>query len=649
MKRRYCFLLCILSGCLTFLSFPTYNLFPFLFIALVPLLWATEGLSPKKAFWYGWLAGFVTNFGGFHWITELLIDFGHMPRPIALAICIVVTGYQGLLFGLWIGFYRWLENRYSVPNQIYAITIFVALEFTLPLVFPWYMANGLYLFTPFVQSADLFGVLGVTALILSVNLTVWEFLRRWLLSREWLPKSEQAEPPFAKRFVVVTLVLVIINLVYGFIQINRYDSFSEEAEKLKIGLVEADIGIWEKEAPDKLRNNLIIHQNLSAPLEQEQVDLIVWPESSYHVRKVWGSQEVGRDVTYLEWSSLLKEPYASVAVQGVKLTRPLFGDLLSGDPFLSPYVVALVRTVKGGGSPINQGYTYLLPDNITYLRPSFAPLVSDSSDDTRRETKTWDRRALQRGFRTAVLFGTLTMKSNPKEESTKKSKGVRFDGTIYNSALLIDKDGVVLGKYHKNHLLIFGEYVPYADKIPWIFDLVPEASNLSPGTSVEVFKFKGFTIGLLICYEDIIPSFNRRLARKHPNVIINVTNDAWFGKTDEPYLHMALATFRAIENRTWLLRSTNTGVSCFVDANGRVVKETGLYDPEVLVSEVPMLPGGQTLYILVGDILGWLSLLFVLGVIGMTLPEWSRERAERKRKKGRKKSKRSRKSGSSKN
>jgi apolipoprotein N-acyltransferase len=192
-----------------------------------------------------------------------------------------------------------------------------------------------------------------------------------------------------------------------------------------------------------------------------------------------------------------------------------------------------------------------------------------------------------RGFNTPILLGLLTYE--PKAGTISAPLQGRNSRRTYNSAILIDGDGRVRGRYDKNYLLVFGEYIPLGSTFPQFYDWLPEASHFEAGTTVETFDFKGFQLGVMICYEDIIPRFTRRLAGKNPNVLINVTNDAWFGKTSEPYLHLALAIFRAVENRLWLIRSTNTGVSAYVDAVGRLVSQTRLEDPEILAEDVPMM------------------------------------------------------------
>jgi apolipoprotein N-acyltransferase len=217
-----------------------------------------------------------------------------------------------------------------------------------------------------------------------------------------------------------------------------------------------------------------------------------------------------------------------------------------------------------------------------------------------------DRFAPQRGFKTPLLFGALTARPNPENRSP------RHPGVDYlNTAILLDGQGNVLGAYDKVYLLIFGEYIPLGHTFPVFHKWLPEGGDLTAGGSVEVLPLGDFRIGIMICYEDIIPAFTRKVADKSPHVLINVTNDAWFGKTAEPYLHLALAIFRSVENRVPLIRSTNTGVSCFVDANGRILSETALTRAETLLEEVPMMDS-WTLYQVLGDWPGYGCLLWVL-------------------------------------
>src|SRR5258708_22928615 len=123
-----------------------------------------------------------------------------------------------------------------------------------------------------------------------------------------------------------------------------------------------------------------------------------------------------------------------------------------------------------------------------------------------------------------------------------------------------------------------GEYIPFYGQIPWFTKLFPEASNFSRGSEPASFPLtvggRPYRIGPLICYEDIIPGFTRRVVGLQPNLLVNITNDAWFGRTAEPHQHLALAVFRSVEHRLDMLRAVNTGVSAHIDAARPLLAQT---------------------------------------------------------------------------
>lgn len=176
---------------------------------------------------------------------------------------------------------------------------------------------------------------------------------------------------------------------------------------------------------------------------------------------------------------------------------------------------------------------------------------------------------IRNGFSTPLLLGAMTQ----------DMKG------HYNTAMLLNSQGKLVGRVDKNYLLIFGEYVPYWDQLRFIKKWFRNISNTTPGTQTATFPFEyqgtQYFLGPMICYEDIIPAFGRRLfdTEHPPNLLINLTNDAWFGDTAEPHQHLSLSVFRAVEHRLDLVRATNTGVSAFIDAAGRVYDQTPVVDP----------------------------------------------------------------------
>jgi apolipoprotein N-acyltransferase len=191
---------------------------------------------------------------------------------------------------------------------------------------------------------------------------------------------------------------------------------------------------------------------------------------------------------------------------------------------------------------------------------------------------------------------------------------LRVDGERrgLNRVLLADEQGDIRGTYDKVELLAFGEYMPLASTLPWLRSLSPASGRVEAGRHVEPLPFRGWRISALVCLEDILPGFVRRVVREgSPHLLVNLTNDAWFGDTHAAWIHLALAKLRAVEQRRYLVRATNTGVSAVIDPLGRVIAQSGSFTRETLDAEVAMLEG-TTPYQILGDWPGWLG----LGAIG---------------------------------
>lgn len=212
---------------------------------------------------------------------------------------------------------------------------------------------------------------------------------------------------------------------------------------------------------------------------------------------------------------------------------------------------------------------------------------------------------------TPVLFGGLRLERLPTGRH------------IYNTAFLADAEGNVLGTYDKTYLLAFGEYLPGGDLLPWLYKLSPQTSHFDRGTRTAPLIWHGIRFGALICYEDILPGFVRGVMREKPDILVNITNDAWFGKTHEPRIHLALSVFRAVEQRRYLIRSTNTGISAIIDPAGRITQQTPVFARANLLGEVsPM--GGTTFYQRMGDWPGWLCLVACALWFGPVWLRWAR-------------------------
>jgi apolipoprotein N-acyltransferase len=176
-----------------------------------------------------------------------------------------------------------------------------------------------------------------------------------------------------------------------------------------------------------------------------------------------------------------------------------------------------------------------------------------------------------------------------------------------NSAFLLDLEGREKGRSDKIHLVPFGEYVPLKRFLPFIEKLVVGIGDFSPGT-INPLPLNGHRLGVLVCYEAIFPELAREWVRQGSGLLVNVTNDAWFGNSSAPWQHLAMVRFRAVENRVWIARAANTGISAFIAPSGQILAATGLFVPATATVEVGLgaRPG---LYARTGDLLPLLFLV----------------------------------------
>ena len=143
--------------------------------------------------------------------------------------------------------------------------------------------------------------------------------------------------------------------------------------------------------------------------------------------------------------------------------------------------------------------------------------------------------------------------------------------TYYNSAEFISPDGSFAGRYDKMHLVPFGEYVPFKEFFFFAKNLLNEVGTFEPGAQRTVFSTGGHTYGVFICYESIFGDEIRHLTQQGADVLINISNDGWYGDTSAAWQHLNMVRMRAIENHRWILRATNTGVTAAINPYGRVV------------------------------------------------------------------------------
>jgi len=227
------------------------------------------------------------------------------------------------------------------------------------------------------------------------------------------------------------------------------------------------------------------------------------------------------------------------------------------------------------------------------------------------------RKIVGGGVSGPVLIGLITM--------------ARDEQGRHNSATLISRDGEMQRPQAKLALLWFGETIPLSEYLPFLRKLFFRAGGLVPGSEVVLLELPPSRIGVLNCYEDTLPAVGRRIALARPNLLVNVTNDAWFGPTSEPELHLREAALRAIETRLDLVRAVNLGVPAWIDRSGSV-RARGSDDEQSVMLVTPSLNDmSPTLYVRAGDIPVWLGLFFAAcgGAVRSRRRSRSRDATER--------------------
>jgi apolipoprotein N-acyltransferase len=486
---RLAYPLSFLSGLLYFLAFPGIDLWPLSFVALVPLFVSLAGQTPKRGLWLGWTAGFGMTITGFYWLSYTLQVFSGFPLPLCWLFQGILCAYQAGRIGL----FGWLAQRGAVRGWGRGLTLclgFAASELLFPLLFPWFYAATVHQLPPLIQLAELGGPIAVSLVLVGFNYALTELV----LSR--LDRRAPHKP------ALVAAIAPLLAAIYGFIRIPMVDSRSAAADKIEVGLVQANMSLMGKRK--NKREGLDRHLTQTHSLkEQGPLDLVVWSETSV-----------------------------------------------------------------------------------------MSPVLEDEADHALRQQFT-------RQLGVPALFGSVLVR--PVQDAR--------EYVLFNSALLTNKKGSVVGRFDKQLLLAFGEYLPFGETFPILYEWSPHTGHFQSGTSFKPLKLGDHEIAVVICYEDVLPSFvNREMREGEPELIANLTNDAWFGDSTEPWIHLALAKFRAVEQRKFFVRSTNSGVSAFVDPVGRIISNTKTFEETSQRATLRWLKG-KTLYTLWGDGPWWLASL----------------------------------------
>jgi apolipoprotein N-acyltransferase len=232
------------------------------------------------------------------------------------------------------------------------------------------------------------------------------------------------------------------------------------------------------------------------------------------------------------------------------------------------------------------------PDLIVWPEAALPFVFSDESPASKKILE------FQKETGTYLITGGVTQKAD------------EYGNPVYaNSSILISPEGEVASVYDKIHLVPFGEYVPLGSLFPFIKKLVVAIGDFRPGEEHTVMKAGRAKIASLICYEIIFPGLARKFINNGADVIVTITNDAWFGRTPAPFQHFSMAVFRAVENRVPVIRAANTGVSGFIDTKGRIVSSSDIFVRTEMTEELAVGSPEKTFYTKFGDLFAFLCII----------------------------------------
>lgn len=455
----------VLSGVMLALGFPGFGNTTIVFAALVPLMFAVQSATIKKACWLSLLSGFVFFMVSLFWLHNLTGTVEGIPLKIsALAGYALLALYCAIYFiplgitvvlgaGQWLG-----DNVLKNVRFMFAVTmVWVASEYLRGILFTGFPWNPLgitqYANPAIIQIAEWGGVSMVTAYIIWMNAGIYITFRQYTHGT----RMKKYRPHYE---LMIGILPVALSIAHG-IQVlsSRPGSF----EHVNVALVQPNIPQeekWDPQQDQMIRDRL--EQLTQKAMRLHGIDLIIWPETA--------------------------------VPDFMRTSRASYG---------------LVRRITEGGIPL--------------------------------------------------LVGTMDVKHTE-------------DGrTYYNSSMLFGQGGVEIAKYDKQHLVPFGEYVPFPKLMRKFTPIDVDFEHGAGSTILPLENNPSFSV--LICFEDTVAPLAAKATQAGARWLVNQTNDAWFDPSSQSEQHLAHAVFRCIENRIPMARCCNTGITCVIDAYGNVDRE----------------------------------------------------------------------------
>jgi len=491
----------IAAGALLLFAFPPYNLWPLACLGLIPLLWQCWTQTPGRAAAMGYVFALALGVTQMHWLLVVITVYGQVAWPLAIFALLLLAA----ILAVYVAAFAYLValiRRAGLSPLIAAPLVWTGLEWLRAVAltgFPWLpLGNGLIGGLPLLQSAEIWGVHG---------LSFWVVLINALLARVALG-FWKARRLGGREFVALGVVGIIIagGWLWGEVRLAEVRKEANAAPKLISTVVQANIPLrelWQRDLRDvNLKRHIDLTRKAAAGISKRPW-LVIWSESSA--------------------------------------------------PFYLMHEAKETRLVMQAAHELDA----------------------------------------------FILTGTLgTVERDGKYHPT-------------NRSWLLGPGGRSLGWYDKVHLVPFGEYVPLEDIFFFVRAVAVTGENFMPGKKGDTLDLNGIKLGPLICYESIFPELARAQTLKGARLLINQTNDSWYGRTVASAQHMSHLILRSVENRRAAARSANTGISGFIMPDGSVEGELGLMTQGISSRGLPLMKG-LTFYVRTGELLGPACLVMAL-------------------------------------
>ncbi|MFQ5740609.1 MAG: apolipoprotein N-acyltransferase [Acidobacteriota bacterium] len=513
----------LLSGALLCLSFPRFSIFPLAWIALVPHLHFILRIPSWRRLLAGHFLLSLVYFGGtLYWIPRVLTTYGHLSTAAAAGVFLLMV----LVMGLFLLPFSWLTRWVAARSPALAL----------------WAAPGFWLLTEFLRNYYMVGGFP------------WALLGYSQYPFQWLIQIADLSGVYLLSFLIV-----LGNCALA--RISHTQSTAEPESSTLTAL--PGLGLLE-----------VVHDYGSGGLGRN-----AFSARRFRLLATTGWEKFGL-VGLVE----LKKRRLAVVFGTLFLAANLYGVYrvhFWEIPSTTPLKVSLVQA------------NIALSGSREYYAKMYFKSLPAYYQKAAQEGAEWVIFAEAQNpflFRADLPFTTFW-----QNQAREAGVGLLLNGSrleagserYFNSAFLIDGRGETAYRYDKIHLVPFGEYLPYGRILGFAGPLVQEVGGFSPGLqTVQPGRVKTTRFATLICYESIFPQLSRQFVRAGAMVLVNMTNDSWFGPTAAPEQHLQMATFRAVENRKPLLRCANSGYSAFISPLGRVRRRLGLFEEGMLTQQV---------------------------------------------------------------